>query len=62
MRAERLCLMDILEGRNCYLTLSRIELVVEEGAKVLMTCEPDPEFFAGRVSASVLTHNYTFSS
>lgn len=62
VRAERLCLTDILEGRDCRLTLSRIELVIEDGAKVLMTCEPEPEFFAGRVSASVLTHNYTFSS
>jgi hypothetical protein len=62
VRAERLCLMDILAGRDCYLTLSRFELVIEEGAKVLMTCEPDAEFYAGRASASVLTHNYTFSS
>ena len=62
VRAERLCLLDILEGRNGRLTLKRIELVIEDGAKVLMTCEPDPEFFAGRSSASVLTHNYTFSS
>ena len=62
VRAERLCLTDILEGRIGRLTLSRIELIVEDGAKVLMTCEPEPEFFAGRASASILTHNYTFSS
>lgn len=62
VRAERLCLTDILEGRIGRVTLSRIELIVEDGAKVLMTCEPEPEFFAGRASASVLTHNYTFSS
>lgn len=62
VRAERLCLTDILEGRNGRLTLKKIELVVADGAKVLMTCEPDPEFYAGRASASVLTHNYTFSS
>jgi hypothetical protein len=62
VRAERLCLTDILEGRFGRLTLKKIDLVIEEGAKVLMTCEPDPEFFAGRESASVLTHNYTFSS
>ena len=62
VRAERLCLTDILEGRIGRVTLSRIELIVEDGAKVLMTCEPEPEFFAGRASASILTHNYTFSS
>ncbi|MHB8413270.1 MAG: Hint domain-containing protein [Candidatus Acidiferrales bacterium] len=62
VRAERLCLGDILVGRFSLLTLKRIELVVEEGAKVTMTCEPDHEFFAGKIAASVLTHNYTFSS
>ncbi len=62
VRAERLCLGDILIGRNGWLTLKCIEVVVEEGDKVTMTCEPDHEFFAGRIAASVLTHNYTFSS
>ncbi|MHB8754951.1 MAG: Hint domain-containing protein [Candidatus Acidiferrales bacterium] len=62
VRAERLCLGDILVGRYNLLTLKRIELIVEEGAKVTMTCEPDHEFFAGKIAASVLTHNYTFSS
>ncbi|MGB7022903.1 MAG: hypothetical protein WBD73_03820 [Candidatus Acidiferrales bacterium] len=42
--------------------MKRIELMVEEGAKVTMTCEPDHEFYARRIAASVLTHNYTFSS
>jgi len=62
VRAERLCLGDILVGRHNLLTLKRIELIVEESAKVTMTCEPDHEFFAGKIAASVLTHNYTFSS
>ncbi len=62
VRAERLCLGDILVGRYNLLTLKRIELIVEAGAKVTMTCEPDHEFFAGKIAASVLTHNYTFSS
>lgn len=62
VRADRLCLGDILVGRNSWLTLEKIELVTEEGAKVLITCEPDHEFFAGRSDACVLTHNYTFSS
>jgi hypothetical protein len=30
--------------------------------KVTISCEPSHEFFAGRHAASVLTHNYTFSS
>ena len=30
--------------------------------KVTVSCEPSHQFFAGRHSASVLTHNYTFSS
>ena len=30
--------------------------------KVSVSCEPSHEFFAGRHSASILTHNYTFSS
>lgn len=62
VRAERLCLGDILVGRDGWLTLLKIEVIVEEGAKVIVTCEPDHEFFAGRTSASVLTHNYNFSS
>lgn len=62
VRAERLCLGDILVGRHHLLTLKRIELIVEEGAKVTMTCEPDHEFYAGKIAASVLTHNYNLSS
>jgi hypothetical protein len=62
VRAERLCLGDILVGRDGRLTLKRIELIEEKSAKVFMTCEPDHEFFAGRAAASVLTHNYNFSS
>jgi hypothetical protein len=62
VRAERLCLSDILVGRHGDLTLKQIEVVIEDSAKVIVTCEPEPEFYAGRVSASVLTHNYTFSS
>jgi len=30
--------------------------------KVIVSCEPSHQFFAGRHSAAVLTHNYTFSS
>jgi len=62
MRAERLCLSDILVGRFGRLTLQKIEVVREEGKKVTVSCEPSHEFFAGRYSASILTHNYTFSS
>ena len=62
MRAERLCLGDILVGRFGWLTLKKIEVLVEEGTKVIVTCEPDHEFFAGRSDACVLTHNYNFSS
>lgn len=62
VRADRLCLGDILVGRNGWLTLRKIEVVTEEGAKVLITCEPEHEFFAGRDDACVLTHNYNFSS
>lgn len=62
VRAERLCLGDILVGRMGRLTLKKIELVVEDGAKVIVTCEPSHEFFAGGIAASVLTHNYNFSS
>jgi len=62
VRAERLCLGDILVGRYGWLTLKKIELLAEDGAKVMVTCEPEHEFFAGRSAASVLTHNYNFSS
>jgi len=62
MRAERLCLSDILVGRFNNLTLKRIEAIAEESQKVTVSCEPTHQFFAGRFSASVLTHNYTFSS
>ena len=62
MRAERLCLSDILVGRFGRITLQRIETVVEDSRKVTISCEPCRQFFAGRYAASVLTHNYTFSS
>jgi len=115
MRAERLCLSDILVGRFARLTLTKIEVispsalgasrsarvspanlpsveardflalsgaegspaksgVQDEGLqprasgsdecwqKVTISCEPSHQFFAGRHSASILTHNYTFSS
>jgi hypothetical protein len=62
MRAERLCLSDILVGRFGRLTLKRIEAVTEMSQKVTISCEPNHEFFAGKHAASVLTHNYTFSS
>ncbi len=62
MRAERLCLADILVGRFDRLTLRKIEAILEEGKKVTVSCTPIHEFFAGRHAATVLTHNYTFSS
>ena len=79
MRAERLCLSDILVGRFGRLTLTKIEVITpstrdssvgaqhavpgeDSWQKVTVSCEPSHEFFAGRHSASVLTHNYTFSS
>jgi len=62
MRAERLCLADILVGRFGRLTLNRIETIVVDGKKVTVSCEPSHEFFAGRHAATVLTHNYTFTS
>lgn len=62
VRADRLCLGDILVGNYGWLTLRKIEVIVEDSAKVIVTCEPDHEFFAGRAAASVLTHNYNFSS
>ncbi|MFZ3214895.1 MAG: Hint domain-containing protein, partial [Candidatus Acidiferrales bacterium] len=62
MRAERLCLSDILVGRFGRLTLRKIEAVSEDSQKVTVSCEPTHQFYAGRHAASVLTHNYTFSS
>jgi hypothetical protein len=62
MRAERLCLSDIFVGRFSRITLQKIEAIVEDGQKVTVSCEPNHEFFAGRHTATVLTHNYTFSS
>jgi hypothetical protein len=62
MRAERLCLSDILVGRFGRLTLKRIEVITEESRKVTVSCAPQHQFFAGRYTASVLTHNYNFSS
>ena len=62
MRAERLCLSDILISRFGRVTLQRIEAIVEASRKVLVSCAPCQQFFAGRHAASVLTHNYTFSS
>jgi hypothetical protein len=62
MRAERLCVSDVFSGRFGRLTLKKIETVVEQGKKVMVSCEPMHQFFAGRFAASVLTHNYTFSS
>jgi hypothetical protein len=62
MRAERLCMCDVLVGRFGRVTLSKIELVSEKSQKVTVSCAPSHQFFAGRITASVLTHNYTFSS
>jgi hypothetical protein len=62
MRAERLCLSDVLVGRFGRLTIRKIEAITEESRKVTISCEPSQEFFAGRYAASVLTHNYTFTS
>jgi len=62
MRAERLCLCDVLVGRFGRVTLKKIEAIVEPGQKVTVSCEPTHEFFAGRQAASIVTHNYTFSS
>jgi len=62
MRAERLCLSDILVGRFGRVTLLRIETIIEASQKVTISCAPYQQFFAGRHAASVLTHNYTFSS
>jgi hypothetical protein len=62
MRAERLCLSDMFIGRFGRITLRQIEAVVEESQKVTVSCEPTHQFYAGRHAATVLTHNYTFSS
>jgi hypothetical protein len=62
MRAERLCLCDVLVGRFGRVTLKKIEALVEPAKKVIVSCEPSHEFFAGCHGASILTHNYTFSS
>jgi hypothetical protein len=62
MRAERLCLSDVLVGRFGRITIRKIEVIVEEGQKVTVSCEPYHQFFAGRGDAAILTHNYTFSS
>ena len=62
MRAERLCVADVFQGRFGRLTLKKIETIAEHGKKVTVSCEPKHQFFAGRFAASVLTHNYTFSS
>jgi hypothetical protein len=62
MRAERLCLSDVLFGRFGRLTIKKIEAIVEESQKVTISCEPSHEFFAGRYAPTVLAHNYTFTS
>lgn len=62
MRAERLCLSDVLVGRFGRITLKKIEVIAEAAQKVTISCEPCHQFFSGRHAASVLTHNYTFSS
>ena len=62
MRAERLCMCDILVGRFARLTLKKIEVIVEDAHKVTVSCAPTHQFFAGRFAATVLTHNYTLSS
>ena len=62
MRAERLCLADIFTGRFGRVTLKRIEAIFEDSRKVTVSCEPVHQFFAGKHAATILTHNYTFSS
>src|SRR6202041_3683875 len=62
MRAERLCLSDVFTGRFGRITLKKIETIVEDSRKVTVSCEPTHQFFAGKHSAAILTHNYTFSS
>jgi hypothetical protein len=62
MRAERLCLADILVGRLANVTLQKIEVVREQSKKVTVSCAPIHEFYAGKNIACILTHNYTFNS
>jgi hypothetical protein len=62
IRAERLCLADMFVGKFGWLTLRRIETVKEKAKKVLVSCAPRQEFYAGKIAPTVLTHNYTFSS
>jgi hypothetical protein len=62
MRAERLCLADIFAGRFGRVTLKKIEAIFEDSQKVTVSCEPVHQFFAGKHAATILTHNYTFSS
>jgi hypothetical protein len=52
----------VLVGRFGRLTIKKIEAIIEEAQKVTVSCESEHQFFAGRVNATVLTHNYTFSS
>lgn len=52
----------ILVGNYGWLTLRKMEAVFENGVKVIVKCEPDHDFLAARAAASVLTHNYNFSS
>src|ERR1700719_301301 len=46
MRAERLCLSDILVGRFGRVTLKRIETLAEDSQKVTVSCEPTHQFYA----------------
>jgi hypothetical protein len=62
IRAERLCLADMFVGKFGWLTLRRIETLKEKSKKVLVSCAPRQEFYAGKAAPTVLTHNYTFSS
>jgi hypothetical protein len=62
MRAERLCLADLFAGRFGRVTLKKIETIVEDSQKVTVSCEPVHQFYAGKYAATILTHNYTFSS
>jgi hypothetical protein len=39
-----------------------LEAAANAWRKVTVSCEPSHQFFAGRHAATVLTHNYTFSS
>ncbi len=62
IRAERLCLADLFVGKFGWLTLRRMEVVREKSKKVLVSCSPRQEFYAGKLAPTVLTHNYTFTS